>query len=353
MIGRLSLLASPRLPDVPHPAQLLEAEEVTIMSRRIVLLDGATLNPGDIDWECFEKLGDFKVYDNTEPEKILERSEAVPYLLVNKVPLTAQTIAQLHDLEYIGVTATGYNVVDIDAAAKRKIPVTNIPTYGTNTVAQHAAALMLEMARRITVHHAAVQDGVWSSGSEWCFALTPIYELTGRTLGIVGVGRIGLAVAKIAAAMGMKLVGSDAYWPDEQKLAGLEIERLEVDELFARADVITLHCPLSDETHHLVNARRLALMKRTAAILNTSRGPLVDEQALADALTEGRIAGAGLDVLEAEPPAADNPLFKAPNCVITPHIAWYAAEARSRLLQVAAENLKAFIQGKPTNVVNQ
>ena len=322
------------------------------MPRRIVNLDGATLNPGDIDWECLIALGDFKVYDRTPEDKILERAAGVPYLLTNKTPLSAETIAQLPALEYIGVTATGYNIVDIAAAAERNIPVTNVPTYGTDSVAQHATALMLEMARHVSVHAKAVQDGMWSAGDEWCFALTPIYELAGRTLGVVGVGRIGLAVARIAAAMGMKLVGSDAYWPDADKLAGLEIERLEVDELFARADVITLHCPLTDDTHHLVNARRLALMKPSAVVMNTSRGPLVDEAALAAALHAGQIAGAALDVLQVEPPPADNPLLSAPNCLVTPHIAWYAAEARSRLLNVAADNLKAFMAGKPVNVVN-
>ena len=322
------------------------------MPRRIVYLDGATLNPGDIDWECLIALGDFKVYDRTPEDKILERVSGVPYVLTNKTPLSAATIAQMPDLEYIGVTATGYNVVDIAAAAERNIPVTNVPTYGTDSVAQHATALMLEMARRVSVHERAVHEGVWSAGDEWCFALTPIYELTGRTLGIVGVGRIGLAFARIAAAMGMKLVGADAYWPSAEKLAGLEIERLEVEELFARADVITLHCPLTEETHHLVDARRLGLMKKTAVVINASRGPLVDEVALAEALTQGRIAGAALDVLEVEPPPADHPLLKVPNCVITPHIAWYACEARTRLLNVAADNLKAFIEGQPVNLVN-
>ena len=322
------------------------------MPHEIVYLDGATLNPGDINWECLIALGDFKVYDRTPEDAILERSAGVPYLLTNKTPLSAETIEQLPDLKYIGVTATGYNIVDIDAAAKRSIPVTNVPTYGTDSVAQHTTALMLEMARRISVHDKAVHDGVWSAGSEWCFALTPIYELAGRTLGVVGVGRIGLAVAKIGQAMGMKLVGSDEYWPDEQKRGGVEIEQLEVDQVFECADVITLHCPLTDKTNQLVNASRLATMKKTAVLINTSRGPLVDNQALADALTRGTIAGAALDVLDVEPPPADNPLFAAPNCIITPHIAWYAAEARTRLLNTAADNLKAFIEGSPTNVVN-
>ena len=322
------------------------------MPHQIVYLDGATLNPGDIDWECLIALGDFKVYDRTPEDKVLERSAGAPYLLTNKTPITAGTIEQLPDLKYIGVTATGYNIVDIEAAAARSIPVTNVPTYGTDSVAQHATALMLEFARRISQHDRAVHEGMWSASSEWCFALAPIYELTGRTLGVVGVGRIGLAFARIAAAMGMKLVGSDAYWPDEQKLAGLEIEQLEVDEVFKRADVLTLHCPLTDETNHLVDARRLALMKKTAVVINTSRGPLVDNLALADALENGVIAGAALDVLDVEPPPADNPLLSAPNCVVTPHIAWYAAEARSRLLNTAADNLKAFVDGNPVNVVN-
>jgi len=322
------------------------------MADRIVVLDGHTLNPGDIDWEPFEALGDLTVHERTPGDSILQRSAKAPYLLTNKTPLSARTLEQLEDLQYIGVLATGYNVVDTEAASARQVVVTNVPTYGTDSVAQHATALMLELVRGVSVHSQAVRDGQWTRSEDWCFALKPVVELTNKTLGIVGLGRIGLALGRIGAAMGMNLVGYDLYWPDADRLGGLEVERLELDELFARCDVVSLHCPLTQENHHLVNAPRLSTMKPTAVVLNTSRGPLIDNQALADALRAGTIAGAGLDVLDEEPPPADNPLLRAPNCIITPHIAWYAAEARKRLMQTAADNLKAFQEGNPVNKVN-
>ena len=321
------------------------------MPRRIVYLDGATLNPGDIDWECLIALGDFKVYDRTPEDKILERVSGVPYVLTNKTPLSAATIAQMPDLEYIGVTATGYNVVDIAAAAERNIPVTNVPTYGTDSVAQHATALMLELMRQPALHAAAVREGAWTQSPDWCFSLSPIHELTGMTLGIVGIGRIGRAFARIGAAMGMRILAFDEYPPGAEALAGLEVEFTDVDDLFRRADVVSLHCPLTPETHHLVNAERLALMKPTAYLLNTSRGPLVDNTALADALHHQQITGAGLDVLDGEPPPADNPLLAAAYCLITPHVAWYAKASRERLLETAVENLRAFVAGTPVNTV--
>ncbi len=323
------------------------------MTQRIICLDGFTLNPGDIGWGPFEAIGQVTVHDRTSEDQIVARAAGAPHLLTNKTPLSAETLEQLPDLRYIGVLATGYNVVDTQASAERGIIVTNVPTYGTDSVAQHATALMLELMRGVGVHHRAVLDGQWSNNDDWCFALQPVTELTGKTLAIVGLGRIGLALARIGAAMGMELIAHDRYWPTSDRLAGLEVEAVELDDAFARADVISLHCPLTSENHHLVDAARLATMKPTAVIINTSRGPLIDNQALADALRAGAIGGAGLDVLDVEPPPADNPLIGAPRCIVTPHIAWYAAEARTRLMQVAADNLQAFLDGKPVNVVSK
>ncbi len=322
------------------------------MPHRIVCLDGHTLNPGDIGWGPFESLGELTVHDRTPDDQIVPRAARFAHALTNKTVFSAETIEQLPDLKYIGVLATGYNIVDIEAAASRGITVTNIPTYGTDTVAQHATALMLELTRGTASHNQAVRDGQWANCIDWCFTLQPIRELTGKTLGVVGIGRIGRAFAKIGAAMGMKLIAHDAYWPSENAMEGLAVEQVELDDLFARSDVISLHCPLTPENTKMVNADRLSMMKATSVILNTSRGPLIDNQALADALHAGTIAGAGLDVLDVEPPPADNPLLGAPNCLITPHIAWYAAEARQRLMQTAADNLAAYLSGQPTNVVN-
>ncbi len=283
------------------------------MADRIVVLDGYTLNPGDISWEGFEEFGDVTVYDRTPAETILERAAGARFLLTNKIPLDAESLAALPDLAYIGVMATGYNVVDVLAAKERGVVVTNVPTYGTDSVAQHATALLLELARQPALHAAAVREGQWSSSVDWCFSLAPINELSGKVMGIVGIGRIGRALARIGAAMGMTIIAHDEYPPDAEALAGLDVEFTELDDLFRRADAVSLHCPLTPETERLVNAERLALMKPTAFLLNTSRGPLVDNQALADALKAGTLAGAGLDVLDEEPPPADNPLLTAPN----------------------------------------
>jgi glycerate dehydrogenase len=319
---------------------------------KIICLDGYTLNPGDLSWKPFENLGELVVHDRTPAEQIIERAAGAEAVLTNKTPLTAQTLAQLPQLRYIGVLATGYNVVDVEAAAERGIAVTNVPSYGTDSVAQHAAAMMLQAARGLCAHHEAVRAGQWSRTADFCFVVSPLVELTGRTLGIVGLGRIGLALAKISAAMGMRVVAHSLDWPPAAALGGLTIERVGMDELFRQADVVSLHCPLTQENHHLVNAGRLATMKPTAILINTSRGPLIDEQALADALCAGRIAAAAVDVLEVEPPTGDSPLFSAPNCLITPHVAWAAREARARLLQQAADNLAGFQQGRPVHVVN-
>lgn len=322
------------------------------MSERIVVLDGFTLNPGDIDWQPLQSLGDVSLYDRTPPAEIVSRASGATCVLLNKTPLSNETIEALPDLRYVGVLATGYNVVDIGACGRRNIIVTNIPTYGTDSVAQHVAALMLEFARGVAVHDAAVHAGEWTTNPDWCFGKQPMFELTGKTLGIVGIGRIGQAVARIGAAFGMRLIAHDTFWPAPEQLAGLTVDQVSLDELFASADVVTLHCPLTPDNHRLVDAERLRTMRPTSLLINTSRGPLVDNRALADALRAGTIAGAGLDVLDTEPPPADNPLLSAPNCIITPHVAWYAREARQRLMQIAADNLKAYQTGNPVNTVN-
>jgi len=322
------------------------------MSHRIVVLDGHTLNPGDLDWSPLSSSGELTVHDRTPPDAIVERAAGCDISLTNKTPLDAGTIQQLPDLRYIGVTATGYNVVDTQAASAANVIVTNVPTYGTDSVAQHTAGLLLELARRVSIHSTAVREGRWAACPDFCFTLAPITELTGKTMGIVGLGRIGVAFARIAAALGMRLIGHAPRWPDADRLAGLQIESVSLDDLFAHSDAVSLHCPLTDKTHHLVNASRLAAMKPMAFLVNTSRGPLIDESALADALVAGRLAGAALDVLEQEPPPLDHPLFRAPNCIITPHMACTAKAARERLLQTVIDNIRAFLNGSPINVVN-
>ena len=322
------------------------------MNNKIVVLDGYTLNPGDLSWEPFEKLGAITVYDRTPADQIRARASGAQYLLTNKTPLTAETLMSLPDLRYIGVLATGFNVVDADAARQRSIPVTNIPTYGTDSVAQHAIALTLELARGVAAHAKAVAEGQWSNNDDWCFSVSSIEELAGRTMGIIGLGRIGLAVARIGDAMGMRLIAHDAIQLTAQQLDGLSVQYKDLDHVFSESDVLSLHCPLTDQTRHLVNDQRLDLMKSNAFLINTSRGPLVDADALARALHERKIAGAGLDVLDQEPPAASNPLLKAPHCIITPHVAWYAKASRQRLIDTAAANLRAFLDGTAVHVVN-
>ncbi len=321
------------------------------MADRIVVLDGTKLNPGDLSWDGLAAFGELTVHELTPPDAVVERAAGCRYVFTNKTLLPAETIRRLPDLAYIGVLATGYDVVDVAEAASRGIVVTNVPAYGTDSVAQHAAALMLELARRTAPHAQAVREGAWSGEGEWCFSVAPMLELSGRNLGIVGMGRIGRAVARIGAAMGMRILASNTHRPDEATLEGLEVEFTGIDDLFRRSDVLSLHCPLTPDTERLVDARRLALMKPEALLVNTGRGPLVDSAALAAALEAGTIAGAGLDVLETEPPPDDHPLLRAPNCIITPHVAWYARAARQRLMDIAVANLRAFVEGEPVNTV--
>jgi glycerate dehydrogenase len=315
---------------------------------KIVVLDGFTLNPGDLSWDELKSLGDCEIHDRTPLEEVVKRAPAAEIVLTNKTPVTRESILAMPKLKYIGVLATGYNIVDTAAARERNIPVTNVPTYGTRSVAQHTFALLLELTQYVGHHAQTVRDGRWTKSADFCYWDYPLVELDGLTMGIVGYGRIGKAVAELAAAFGMKVLATSAT----PKHAPTNIQFTDLATLFRQSDVISLHCPLTTQTKNMVDTKRLGLMKPTAFLLNTSRGPLIDEHALADALNSGRIAGAALDVLSVEPPPVDNPLLRAKNCLVTPHIAWATRAARSRLMQIAIANLRAFIAGEPQNVVN-
>ncbi len=317
---------------------------------RIVVLDGYTLNPGDLSWDAFATLGELTVYDRTADGEILARAAGAEVLLTNKTPLSADTISQLPQLRYIGVLATGYNVVDTEAAAARGIPVTNVPEYGTASVVQMVFAHLLNLCNHVAEHGASVRAGAWSRSPDFCFWEHPLVELSGRTMGIVGAGRIGKAVARVAEAFGMRVLVSGR--PGASKGAD-GFERTDLKTLFRESDVVSLHCPLTEETHGMVNRELLGLMKPSAFLINTGRGPLVVEEDLAAALNDGTIAGAGLDVLSAEPPAPGNPLLTAGKCTITPHISWATIDARRRLMQTAYKNAQAFVNGIRINVVNE
>jgi glycerate dehydrogenase len=314
----------------------------------IVVLDGFTLNPGDLSWDELKVLGPCRIYDRTAPEEIVARCASAGILLTNKAALTRDHILALPELRYIGVTATGTNVVDLEAARSREIPVTNVPAYGTKSVAQTTFALLLELTQHVGHHARTVRQSQWSRSLDWCYWERPLIELDGLTLGIIGFGRIGRAVAEMAAAFGMQVLA--AYHNVKEGHAFVRFVDLET--LFRTSDVVSLHCPLTAETRNLVNAQRLAWMKPSAFLLNSGRGPLVDEAALAEALNRGQIAGAGLDVLSVEPPPAANPLLQAKNCYITPHLAWATRAARDRLLSAAVANVRSFLEGHPRNVVN-
>ncbi len=307
----------------------------------IVVLDGYTLNPGDLSWDDLRSLGTCTFYDRTPANEIVPRSAKAEILLTNKTPITAETLAQLPRLRFIGVLATGYNIVDVAVARKRGIPVCNVPDYGTPSVAQHVFALILELTQSVGTYAQTVRQGRWTRSADFCYFDSPILELHGLTLGIIGVGRIGTAVANLGRAFGMKVIFTD----QPEGRAGLE-------NVLKNSDIVTLHCPLTPETNQLIDHETLSLMKPTAFLINTARGALVDEEALAGALNCGRIAGAGLDVLSVEPPPADNPLLSAKNCIITPHIAWASQAARKRLMGIVVENVRAFLAGAPQNVVN-
>lgn len=314
----------------------------------IVVLDGFALNPGDLSWAKLEELGRCVVYDRTSESRILSRAAGAEIVLTNKTPLRDEHLRQLPALRYIGVLATGYNVVDVEAARARGVTVTNVPAYSTRSVAQLTFALLLELTLHVGHHAQTVREGKWTASPDFCYWDFPLIELDQLTMGIIGFGRIGRAVAELARAFGMKVLVHSRTKPDPLP-AGVDFADLE--PLFRKSDVITLHCPLTPATERLVNAERLGWMKPGAFLLNTSRGPLVDEQALADALNSGAIAGAGLDVLSKEPPSASNPLLSARNCLITPHFAWATRAARERLMAIAVANVRAFVAGRPQNVV--
>ncbi len=314
---------------------------------KIVVLDAHTLD--DLSWAGLRQFGSCEIHPRTSPDQVVARAAGAAIVLTNKARLGRGEIAALPDLRYIGVLATGHDVVDVRAAAERGVTVTNVPAYGTPSVAQMTFALLLELCHHVGVHAQAARDGRWSASGEFSYRERPLIELAGCTLGIVGLGAIGRAVARIAAAFGMRVIAASSR---PAAPAGLEVEIVPLDVVFAQADVVTLHCPLTPETARMVDAGRLASMKPTALLVNTARGGLVDEAALVAALSRGRLAGAALDVLAVEPPPADHPLLRAPNCLVTPHIAWATRAARERLLQAAIDNVAAFVAGTPLNVVD-
>ena len=315
---------------------------------KIVVLDGYTENPGDLSWDGLRALGELTVYDRTRPEEAASRIQDAEIIVTNKVPVTRALLDQCTGIRYVSVLATGYNVVDIEAARNRGIVVTNVPAYSTASVAQLAFAHLLNIASQVALHDSQVHEGKWVNSVDFCFYAAPLIELDGKQIGIVGLGQIGSAVARIAQAMGMKVA---AYTSKSQEQLGDGITKMSLEQLFATSDVVTLHCPLTPDTKYIVNAERLATMKPNAIIINTGRGPLVNEQDLADALNNGTIAAAAVDVLSCEPPKTDNPLLTAKNCHITPHIAWASQAARTRLIATLASNLQAFINGNPVNNV--
>jgi glycerate dehydrogenase len=318
---------------------------------KIVVLDGYTLNPGDLSWDGLKQLGDVTVYDRTPPDKVVERSKGAEVIFTNKTPVGGDMIKQLPGLRFIGVLATGYNIVDVETARQQSVFVANVPGYGPASVAQLTFALLLELCHHVQRHSDSVMEGKWASSPDFCFWDFPLIELAGKTIGIIGFGTIGQKVGDLATAFGMNILAAGRHHTDQSHRKNFKWAT--VEELLSESDVVSLHCPLSPETKGLINKENLRHMKRTAFLLNTSRGPLLVDEDLAEALNSGVIAGAGLDVLSVEPPPKDNPLFGVKNCLITPHIAWATKEARARLMEMTVANLAAFITGKPVNVVNK
>ena len=317
---------------------------------KIVILDGYTLNPGDLSWEGFESLGEIQVYERTPAEKTVERIGDAPVILTNKTAITKEILDQCPGLRYIGVLATGYNVVDVKAAAQRGVVVTNIPSYGTDAVAQYAFALLLELCHHVGLHDESVKAGEWENCQDFCYWKTPLMELAGKTLGLIGFGRIGQKTGAIARAMGMKVLACDRFRRPE--LENESCYYVSLEQLLSQSDVISLHCPLLPETKGIIHQGTIEQMKDGVLLINTSRGDLVVEKDLAEALKSGKVAGAAADVVSTEPIRGDNPLLTAPNMIITPHMAWGARESRQRLMDQAVENLKAFLEGKPVNTVS-
>jgi glycerate dehydrogenase len=316
---------------------------------KIVILDGYTENPGDLNWKGFEALGDAVVYDRTPLEKIVGRIGDAQIAITNKPPITRHIMASCPGLRYIGVLATGYNVVDVDAAKEIGIVITNIPTYGTYAVGQYAIALLLEICHHIGSHDQAVKEGRWEQNPDWCFWDYPLIELADKTMGIIGFGKIGQTTGQIAKALGMRIIAVDEYPTETGYAIG---EYVCLDELLAQSDVISLHCPLLPSTEGIINQDTIGKMRNGVIILNNSRGQLIVEQDLANALNSGKVYAAGVDVVSIEPIQSNNPLLKAKNCIITPHISWASKESRMRLMDIAVENLRAFLAGAPVNVVN-
>lgn len=316
---------------------------------KITVLDGYTLNPGDISWDELEKLGECTIYDRTNPEEVVERSKGAEIILTNKTVITAEHLNALPDLKYIGVLATGYNVVDIETAKKNNVIVTNIPAYSTPSVGQMVFAHILNICQQVQHHSDEVHKGRWANSLDFCFADTPLIELLGKKIGLIGLGQTGFNAARIALGFGMKVW---AHTSKSRLQLPPEIKKMEIEQIFRECDIISMHCPLTEKTHKMVNESLLALMKPTAILINTSRGGLIDEQALANALNNRVIYAAGIDVLSTEPPQADNPLLTARNCFITPHIAWATLAARQRLMSIMNDNIRAYQSGKPVNVVN-
>ncbi|MFH5836738.1 D-2-hydroxyacid dehydrogenase [Proteiniclasticum sp. C24MP] len=317
---------------------------------KIVVLDGYTENPGDLSWDELGKFGELTVYDRTKAEDVVARIGDAEVVYTNKTPITRETLDACPNVKFISVLATGYNVVDVEAARERNIPVTNIPTYGTDAVSQFAIALLLEMCHHVGEHSEAVKNGEWTNNADWTFWKHPLIELAGKTMGIIGFGRIGQGTGRIAQALGMKVLAYDAHTRPE--LVTDTCKYVELDELFRESDFISLHCPLFKETEGIINKDNIAKMKDGVKIINTSRGPLIVEEDLKDALNSGKVSGAGVDVVSTEPIKADNPLLEAKNIYITPHIAWAPKESRQRLMDIAVDNLRAYAEGSPINVVN-
>lgn len=316
---------------------------------KIVVLDGYTENPGDLSWDALGRLGELTVYDRTPQNQVIERIGNAEIVLVNKVQMTKEIIEQTTSVKYIGVLATGYNIVDVDAAKAKGITVTNIPTYGTDGVAQFAIALLLELCHRIGDHSNTVSAGDWTNNADWCYWNSPQMELAGKTLGIIGYGRIGQKVGAIASALGMNVLANDR---GKKQDTSAEAKLVDLDQLFKESDVISLHCPLFPETEGIINKENIAKMKDGVYIINDSRGQLINEADLRDALNSGKVGGAAVDVVSTEPIKMDNPLLEAKNMIITPHMAWASREARSRLMDIAVENVEKFQQGTPINVVS-
>lgn len=318
---------------------------------KIVVLDGYTANPGDIGWNAIEALGELSVYPRSAPEQIIERAHGAEVLITNKVPLTAQTIASLSSLKFISVLATGYDVVDVAAAKARGISVSNVPEYSTQSVAQHVFAGLLALLGRPEQHHQAIIDGAWGRAGQFSFWNLTLTELAGKKMGIVGLGKIGLAVAKLAHAFGMEVIATGRNRGRPKPATNFEIQWRELEALFAEADFVSLHCPATPETNKMINRSLISKMKPSSILINTARGALVDEADLANALNEGRLAGAFLDVVSVEPIDSANPLLRAKNCLLTPHLGWATIESRRRLIQTTADNVAAYQLGKPVNVV--